>query len=404
MRWLARGCAADRLRTGKAVVREPGSEAALRALLAGLGLPDRALSPLGPMLSDARKDFDPSARQKRQVQQLVEHTQKLLQSSQERRRVFWNKAKPTYRCRVGAVLHVLPQLPCRGSNRPLRSTAPAAQSPDKEGPRQGEMGRLRGDAGRLSRRLPVGHAAGAKGHQAGRAAAGGRLPARPGGAAGRRHQRGSAITGFRHVQGFAARLAERGFVVFAPHHYYRGGNRFRQLQRQAYPLKKTLFALVVAQHEQLLDWLKEQPFVDATRIGFYGLSYGGFSAQRLPAAGAGLRPVDQLGGVQRHGAEEGQRPSPYSYPFYNTYEVFEWNLANTFNYSDLAGLIAPRPFMVERGHQRRRRPGRVGGGGVCQGAALVRRSWASATARPSNGSTARIRSTASAPSRFCTST
>src|SRR5262245_57622995 len=40
----------------------------------------------------------------------------------------------------------------------------------------------------------------------------------------------------------------------------------------------------------------------------------------------------------------------YSYPFYNTYEVFEFNLANTFNYGDLAGLIAPRPFMVERGH------------------------------------------------------
>jgi len=40
----------------------------------------------------------------------------------------------------------------------------------------------------------------------------------------------------------------------------------------------------------------------------------------------------------------------YSYPFYNTYEVFEFNFTSTFNYADLAGLIAPRPFMVERGH------------------------------------------------------
>src|SRR5262249_14961322 len=40
----------------------------------------------------------------------------------------------------------------------------------------------------------------------------------------------------------------------------------------------------------------------------------------------------------------------YSYPLYNTYEVFEFNFVNTFNYADLAGLIAPRPFMVERGH------------------------------------------------------
>jgi hypothetical protein len=40
----------------------------------------------------------------------------------------------------------------------------------------------------------------------------------------------------------------------------------------------------------------------------------------------------------------------YSYPFYQAYEIFEWDLANMFNYGDLAGLMAPRPFMVERGH------------------------------------------------------
>ncbi len=40
----------------------------------------------------------------------------------------------------------------------------------------------------------------------------------------------------------------------------------------------------------------------------------------------------------------------YSYPFYNTYEVFEFNKANTFGYADLARMMAPRPFMVERGH------------------------------------------------------
>jgi hypothetical protein len=30
--------------------------------------------------------------------------------------------------------------------------------------------------------------------------------------------------------------------------------------------------------------------------------------------------------------------------------MFEWNLGNTFNYAEMAALIAPRPFMVERGH------------------------------------------------------
>ena len=42
--------------------------------------------------------------------------------------------------------------------------------------------------------------------------------------------------------------------------------------------------------------------------------------------------------------------SPYSYVFTGEYEIFEWNLGSTFNYSEMAALIAPRPFMVERGH------------------------------------------------------
>ena len=34
----------------------------------------------------------------------------------------------------------------------------------------------------------------------------------------------------------------------------------------------------------------------------------------------------------------------------------EFDLANTFNYAEMAGLIAPRPFMVERGHDDRVAP------------------------------------------------
>jgi len=32
------------------------------------------------------------------------------------------------------------------------------------------------------------------------------------------------------------------------------------------------------------------------------------------------------------------------------YEIFEFDLGSTFNYAEMAALIAPRPFMVERGH------------------------------------------------------
>ncbi len=40
----------------------------------------------------------------------------------------------------------------------------------------------------------------------------------------------------------------------------------------------------------------------------------------------------------------------YSYIFTGEYEIFEYDLGHTFNYAEMAALIAPRPFMVERGH------------------------------------------------------
>src|SRR6266508_4985592 len=89
--------------------------------------------------------------------------------------------------------------------------------------------------------------------------------------------------GYGAYKAFAARLAERGFVVFAPHNPYRGHDAFRVLQRKANPLKKSLFSVILAQHDRILDWLCEQPLVDPKRIGFYGLSYGGKTAMRVPA-------------------------------------------------------------------------------------------------------------------------
>jgi hypothetical protein len=39
-----------------------------------------------------------------------------------------------------------------------------------------------------------------------------------------------------------------------------------------------------------------------------------------------------------------------SYMFSPEYEMPEFDLGQTFNYAEMAYLIAPRPFMVERGH------------------------------------------------------
>ena len=153
-------------------------------------------------------------------------------------------------------------------------------------------------------------------------------------------------------ENFSARLAQRRFVVFAPQHLYRGGDPFRTVQHKANPLGKSIFSLMVAQHRQLLAWLGSLDFVDARRIGFYGISYGGKSAMRIPAILEGYclsicssdfsdwiwRTVSN-----RHGG---------GYMLAGEYEIFEFNLGNTFNGCDMATMICPRPFMDEElGHR-----------------------------------------------------
>jgi len=159
-----------------------------------------------------------------------------------------------------------------------------------------------------------------------------------------------ASQAFRYYKSFAARLAERGFVVFAPHNPYRGGDQFRQLQRKANPLGASLFSIITAQHGRILEWLGEMPFVDAKRIGFYGLSYGGKTAMRVPALLEGYALSICSADFNEWVRKNVSLDFPASYMFTGEYEMPEWNLGSTFNYAEMAALIAPRPFMVERGH------------------------------------------------------
>jgi len=156
--------------------------------------------------------------------------------------------------------------------------------------------------------------------------------------------------GSKSYHDFAARLAERGFVTFAPQNPYIFGDRFRTLQRKANPLGKTLFSLIVPQHQRITDWLKTLPCVDGGRIAFYGLSYGGKTAMRVPPLVSNyclsICSADFNDWVWKNASSR----STYSYVWTGEYEIFEFDLGGTFNYAEMAALIAPRPFMVERGH------------------------------------------------------
>jgi hypothetical protein len=149
---------------------------------------------------------------------------------------------------------------------------------------------------------------------------------------------------------YAAKLAERGFITFAPQNLYIGRDKFRTLQRKANPLGKTLFSIITPQHQQILNWLKTLPQVDGDRIAFYGLSYGGKSAMRIPPLVPdyclSICSADFNEWVDKNASTR----NPHSYVFSGEYEIFEWDLGSTFNYAEMAALIAQRPFMVERGH------------------------------------------------------
>ena len=116
------------------------------------------------------------------------------------------------------------------------------------------------------------------------------------------------------------------------------------------PLGKSLFSVMTAQHRHLLDWLATLPWVDPQRIAFYGISYGGKSAMRIPAQLDGyclsICSSDFSDWIWRTASERFES----GYLAHAEYEIFEFDLGATFNYGEMAALICPRPFMVEEFH------------------------------------------------------
>lgn len=152
---------------------------------------------------------------------------------------------------------------------------------------------------------------------------------------------------------FAARLAERGFITFAPHNLYRGEDRYRWLDRKANTIGCTLFSFIVAQHDQILRWLDAQPFVDGDRIAFYGLSYGGETAVRVPTILEKYCLSICSGDFNQWTRKIAATDQPFSFMRSIEWEMPYWNLGHTFDYAEMTYLMLPRPFMVERGHHDR---------------------------------------------------
>jgi dienelactone hydrolase len=321
-----------------------GSEGALSAFLRALGTQAR-LAPQGPAPENLWPSFDPEARHARQLHELDRHNQWLLAESPYARQEFMTNLDTTsperfrrsadgyrdffYRQVIGRF--DTPLLP------PNPRSRKAYDQPKWTGyevmldvfPEVSAYGILL-----LPKGLKPGERRPVVVCQHG-------LEGRP----------QDTITGdSRAYHDFAARLCEQGFITFAPQNLYLFHDRFRTLQRKANPLGETLYSIIVPQHQQITDWLKTQPFVDPLRIAFYGLSYGGKTAMRVPPLVTNYCLSICSGDFNDWVWKCASTRSPYSYVWRPEYEIFEFNLGGTFNYAEMAALIAPRPFMVERGH------------------------------------------------------
>lgn len=148
---------------------------------------------------------------------------------------------------------------------------------------------------------------------------------------------------------FGATLAEQGYIVYLPQAPHSGN--FRQITRMSHPLGLTLFSFIRAQYQQALDWLVTLPQVDSGRIGFYGLSYGGKTALRVPVFDERFKAIACGGDFNEWVRKLTTTDESNSYMFSPEYDVLEWNLANVASHAELVMLAAPRPFLVERGHR-----------------------------------------------------
>ena len=331
----------------------PGSDDALAAFLAALGH-DESLKPSESSPADFRKNFDVAERLFRQFDQLVSFTQKIVRQSEKQRKEFWSKAdisslekwKETcqyYRDYLwDEVIGRFPPPAVPPNPKPALERSEGTRLVYDEPNWKGYevvldvwqdvfacgILLIPKDISPGERRPVVVCQHGLEG----------------------RPQPIVDPEAESAYNSFGAKLADRGFVVFAPQNPYIGGDKFRVLQRKANPLKKSLFSIIVRQHERILEWLAQQSFVDGERIAFYGLSYGGKTAVRVPALlenyALSICSADFNEWIVKNTTVDYR----YSYMFTGEYEMPEFDLGNTFNYSELAGLIAPRPFMVERGH------------------------------------------------------
>jgi dienelactone hydrolase len=165
---------------------------------------------------------------------------------------------------------------------------------------------------------------------------------------------------------FARHLAEQGYVVFAP--LVAVGNRpvpeaeNRQHEvllgimkginpkvRKAAALGMMRTSLEQAKLRRIVDFLQSLPFVDAERIGYYGLSYGGYSTTWMTAQEPRIKATVISGHFNDWTPKITGERIATSYLRHPDEDFANWNVLHRFTHTELIAAMWPRAVCVEYG-------------------------------------------------------
>jgi dienelactone hydrolase len=150
---------------------------------------------------------------------------------------------------------------------------------------------------------------------------------------------------------FGARLAERGYVVFAPYLTVPEpqDDLINPLVVAATTLGEQRSRVELIKLRAILDWLATQAFVRADRIGYYGLSYGGHAALWIAGLDERLRAVVVSGHANDWTAKTTDLDDPRSFMAHPDEDFTVWGATRSISHLELVAAAWPRPTLIEAG-------------------------------------------------------
>ncbi len=149
---------------------------------------------------------------------------------------------------------------------------------------------------------------------------------------------------------FGRALADRGYVVFAP--YITTPLAVAEVSapnliRLAAALGMMRTSLEEKKLHKIVDFLQSLPVVDASRIGYYGLSYGGYASIWMPPLEPRLRFTAISGHFNDWRAKITNEELPTSYLRHPDLDFYNWDVLDRFTHVELIAAMYPRPVCVE---------------------------------------------------------